>query len=72
MHMHGCTYFGKTNKQSFSRTSSPPIPPRTTTTTGGVAGGSILQGVLKLGDSIEVRPGIVTKVGRCARTHARV
>jgi translation initiation factor 2 subunit 3 len=28
---------------------------------GGVAGGSILQGVLKLGDEIEVRPGIVTK-----------
>ncbi|KAJ1976688.1 eukaryotic translation initiation factor 2 subunit gamma [Dimargaris cristalligena] len=29
--------------------------------TGGVAGGSILMGVLKLGDEIEVRPGIVTK-----------
>lgn len=28
---------------------------------GGVAGGSILQGVLRLGDKIEVRPGIVTK-----------
>ncbi|KAI8912249.1 elongation factor Tu GTP binding domain-containing protein [Powellomyces hirtus] len=28
---------------------------------GGVAGGSILCGVLKLGDEIEVRPGIVTK-----------
>jgi len=28
---------------------------------GGVAGGSILQGVLKMGDEIEVRPGIVTK-----------
>lgn len=28
---------------------------------GGVAGGSILRGVLKLGDQIEVRPGIVTK-----------
>lgn len=28
---------------------------------GGVAGGSILQGVLKLGDEIEVRPGIVSK-----------
>jgi len=28
---------------------------------GGVAGGSILQGVLKLGDEIELRPGIVTK-----------
>jgi translation initiation factor 2 subunit 3 len=28
---------------------------------GGVAGGSILQGVLRCGDEIEVRPGIVTK-----------
>ncbi|KAJ3094695.1 hypothetical protein HDU97_007705 [Phlyctochytrium planicorne] len=28
---------------------------------GGVAGGSILRGVLKLGDEIEVRPGLVTK-----------
>ncbi|KAJ3182216.1 hypothetical protein HDU85_003258 [Gaertneriomyces sp. JEL0708] len=28
---------------------------------GGVAGGSLLCGVLKLGDEIEVRPGIVTK-----------
>lgn len=28
---------------------------------GGVAGGSILQGVLRLGDEIEIRPGIVTK-----------
>mmetsp|Transcript_11462 Transcript_11462/g.20734 ORF Transcript_11462/g.20734 Transcript_11462/m.20734 type:complete len:467 (-) Transcript_11462:100-1500(-) len=28
---------------------------------GGVAGGSILQGVLKMGQEIEVRPGIVTK-----------
>lgn len=28
---------------------------------GGVAGGSILHGVLKMGDEIEVRPGIVTK-----------
>lgn len=28
---------------------------------GGVAGGSILMGVLKVGDEIEVRPGIVTK-----------
>jgi len=28
---------------------------------GGVAGGSILKGVLKVGDEIEVRPGIVTK-----------
>ena len=28
---------------------------------GGVAGGSILMGILKVGDEIEVRPGIVTK-----------
>ena len=28
---------------------------------GGVAGGSIIQGVLRVGDEIEVRPGIVTK-----------
>eukprot|EP00842_Homolaphlyctis_polyrhiza_P003161 jgi/Hompol1/3846/HPOL_003369-RA len=28
---------------------------------GGVAGGSILRGVLKIGDEIEVRPGVVTK-----------
>jgi len=28
---------------------------------GGVAGGSILQGVLKLGDEVEIRPGIVSK-----------
>jgi translation initiation factor 2 subunit 3 len=30
---------------------------------GGVAGGSLLQGVLKVGDEIEVRPGIVSKDG---------
>lgn len=29
---------------------------------GGVAGGSILQGVLKVGDEIEVRPGVVQRV----------
>lgn len=28
---------------------------------GGVAGGSILQGVLRLGQEVEIRPGIVTK-----------
>ncbi|ODV89460.1 hypothetical protein CANCADRAFT_4078 [Tortispora caseinolytica NRRL Y-17796] len=28
---------------------------------GGVAGGSILTGVLRLGDEVEIRPGIVTK-----------
>lgn len=26
---------------------------------GGIAGGSILQGVLRVGDDIEIRPGIV-------------
>lgn len=35
---------------------------------GGVAGGSILQGVLKLGDEIEIRPGIVTKTTDGAMT----
>jgi translation initiation factor 2 subunit 3 len=29
---------------------------------GGVAGGSILQGILRVGDEIEVRPGIVNKL----------
>lgn len=29
--------------------------------TGGVAGGSILKGVLRVGDNIEVRPGIINK-----------
>lgn len=28
---------------------------------GGVAGGSILQGVLKIGDEIEIKPGLVKK-----------
>ncbi len=28
---------------------------------GGVAGGSILRGVLKVGDEIEIRPGIIIK-----------
>lgn len=28
---------------------------------GGIAGGSLIQGVLKVGDEIEVRPGIVSK-----------
>ena len=28
---------------------------------GGVAGGSILTGVLRLGQEVEIRPGIVTK-----------
>ena len=30
---------------------------------GGVAGGSILMGVIKVGQEIEVRPGIVSKDG---------
>jgi len=30
---------------------------------GGVAGGSILKGVLKVGDQIEIRPGIISKDG---------
>ncbi|KAH9438830.1 eukaryotic translation initiation factor 2 subunit gamma [Pyricularia oryzae] len=36
-----------------------PVPPRDFS--GGVAGGSILHGILKLGDEIEIRPGIVTR-----------
>ncbi|KAF4711203.1 Eukaryotic translation initiation factor 2 subunit 3, partial [Perkinsus olseni] len=28
---------------------------------GGVAGGSILKGVLKVGDEIEIRPGVISK-----------
>ena len=28
---------------------------------GGIAGGSILQGVLKVGDEIEIRPGVIDK-----------
>ena len=28
---------------------------------GGIAGGSILKGILKIGDEIEIRPGIVKK-----------
>ena len=30
--------------------------------TGGIAGGSILQGVLKIGDEIEIRPGVIEKL----------
>ena len=38
---------------------------------GGVAGGSILQGVLKLGQEIEIRPGIVSSaVGGTGQVHA--
>ena len=43
---------------------------------GGVAGGSILQGILKIGDEIEVRPGIVTKDGdgnmKCTPIYSRI
>lgn len=45
---------------------------------GGVAGGSILQGVLRVNDEIEVRPGIVTKSDsadgtiRCAPIFSRI
>eukprot|EP01112_Ceratiomyxa_fruticulosa_P013518 TRINITY_DN3804_c0_g1_i2.p1 TRINITY_DN3804_c0_g1~~TRINITY_DN3804_c0_g1_i2.p1 ORF type:complete len:485 (+),score=112.06 TRINITY_DN3804_c0_g1_i2:230-1684(+) len=43
---------------------------------GGVAGGSILKGVLRLGDEIEVRPGIVTKDAegniRCTPIFSRI
>jgi translation initiation factor 2 subunit 3 len=28
---------------------------------GGVAGGTILKGVLKVGDEVEIRPGIIRK-----------
>ncbi|GFH21821.1 eukaryotic translation initiation factor 2 gamma, partial [Haematococcus lacustris] len=43
---------------------------------GGVAGGSILQGVLRMGQEIEVRPGIITKDGegrvKCIPVYSRV
>jgi len=42
---------------------------------GGVAGGSILKGVLKVGDEIEIRPGIVSKDGdnvRCKPIRSRI
>ncbi|KAI9717223.1 MAG: eukaryotic translation initiation factor 2 subunit gamma [Chrysothrix sp. TS-e1954] len=43
---------------------------------GGVAGGSILTGVLKLGDEVEIRPGIVRRdeagAIRCRPIHSRV
>ena len=38
---------------------------------GGVAGGSILCGVLRIGDEIEVRPGIVTKDAETGRLRCR-
>jgi len=46
------------------------------TLVGGVAGGSILQGILKIGDEIEVRPGIITKSGegtvKCTPIFSRI
>jgi len=43
---------------------------------GGVAGGSIVKGVLKLGDEIEVRPGIISKDGdgkvKCVPIFSRI
>ena len=43
---------------------------------GGVAGGSILRGVLKLGQEIEVRPGLVSKDGEgkltCKPIYSRI
>lgn len=43
---------------------------------GGVAGGSILQGVLKMGQEVEVRPGIITKDAegrvKCIPIYSRV
>jgi len=43
---------------------------------GGVAGGSIVKGILKIGDEIEVRPGIVSKDNegraKCIPIHSRI
>eukprot|EP01017_Pseudomicrothorax_dubius_P031585 TRINITY_DN4050_c0_g1_i1.p1 TRINITY_DN4050_c0_g1~~TRINITY_DN4050_c0_g1_i1.p1 ORF type:complete len:470 (+),score=148.38 TRINITY_DN4050_c0_g1_i1:58-1467(+) len=43
---------------------------------GGVVGGSILQGVLKVGDEIEIRPGLLTKdskgVVKCTPVFSRI
>jgi translation initiation factor 2 subunit 3 len=43
---------------------------------GGVAGGSILEGVLRIGDEIEVRPGIISKDAdgnmRCTPIYSRI
>jgi len=35
---------------------------------GGVAGGTILRGVLKIGDEVEIRPGIIRKDFRTGQT----
>ena len=43
---------------------------------GGVAGGSILRGVLKVGQEIEIRPGLVSKDGEgkltCRPIYSRI
>ena len=42
---------------------------------GGVAGGSVIEGVLKLGDEIEIRPGIVTREGekvKCSPIRSKI
>jgi translation initiation factor 2 subunit 3 len=43
---------------------------------GGVAGGSVLQGILRVGDEIELRPGIVTKSDagavKCTPIYSRI
>lgn len=44
---------------------------------GGIAGGSILRGVLRVGDEIEVRPGIIRKdpvsgLTMCTAVHSRI
>jgi translation initiation factor 2 subunit 3 len=36
---------------------------------GGVAGGTILKGVLKVGDKISIRPGIMKKNSRTGAVH---
>jgi translation initiation factor 2 subunit 3 len=36
---------------------------------GGVAGGTILKGVLKVGDRISIRPGLITKNPRTGNVH---
>jgi translation initiation factor 2 subunit 3 len=38
---------------------------------GGVAGGTILKGVIKVGDRISIRPGIVSKNPRTGNVHWR-
>lgn len=38
---------------------------------GGVAGGTILRGVLKVGDKISIRPGLITKNPRTGAVNWR-